>query len=138
MDKWQAQHYFWSSFGVNAYEEHSVPDDRKKTDYPRITYEAATSTFENIVSITASIWTRSTSWAAADGIANAIEFYIKNQGRKVTINSKEVAIPECIPIDGGYLRVFIGDTTFAQRMDDPEDDQIKRIIVNVQFEFMTD
>lgn len=135
MDKWEAQHYFWSSFGTDAYEEHSVPD---KAKFPRITYEAATSTFENIVSITASIWTRSTSWASADSIADAIEFYLKNQGRKVTINSKEIAIPLCIPIDGGYLRVFIGDTTFAQKMDDPEDDQIKRIVLNVQMEFMTD
>ena len=135
MDKWQAQHYFWSSFGVDAYEEHSVPD---KAPFPRITYEAATSTFENLVSITASIWTHSTSWASADSIAEAIEFYIKNQGRTVVINSQEVAIPICLPIDGGYLRIFIGDTTFAQKMDDPVDDQIKRIVLNVQMEFMTD
>lgn len=123
MDKWQAQHNFWSSFGVSAYEEHSVPDDKKKTDFPRITYEAATSTFENLVSITASIWTRTTSWTQADTLADQIEQYIKAMG--------------CPEIDGGRYRVFIGDTTFAQRMDDPEDDQIKRIVLNVNFEFMT-
>lgn len=120
MDKWQAQHDFWSSFGVDAYEEHSVPDGAK---FPRITYESASSVFESLVSITASIWTRSTSWATADALADTIERYIKNMG--------------CPEIKGGRYRVYIGDTTFAQKMDDPEDDQIKRIILNVTFEFMT-
>lgn len=120
MDKWQAQHDFWSSFGVNAYEEHSVPDG---AGFPRITYEAAMSTFENLVAITASIWTRSTSWTTADLLANQIESYIKSMG--------------CPEIEGGRYRVFIGNTTFAQKMDDPEDDQIKRIVINVTFEYMT-
>ncbi len=120
MDKWEAQHNFWNSFGVPAYEEHSVPDD---ATFPRITYESATSTFENLVSITASIWTRTTSWLQADTLADNIERYIKQMG--------------CPEIKDGRYRVFIGDTTFAQRMDDPNDDQIKRILLNVQFEFMT-
>ena len=122
MDKWQAQHDFWSSFGVPAYEEHSVPDDQRDT-FPRITYESATSTFEDLVSITASIWTRSTSWKQADLLSNAIEEHIKGMG--------------CPVIDDGRYRVFIGNTTFAQKMDDPNDDQIKRIVLNVTFEFMT-
>lgn len=122
MDKWQAQHDFWNSFGVPAYEEHSVPDD-KKDKFPRITYESATSVFETIVPITASVWTRSTSWARADEIADAIEQHIKSMG--------------CPEINGGRYRVFIGDTTFAQSMDDPNDDQIKRKLIQVNFEFMT-
>jgi len=120
MDKWQAQHEFWSSFGVPAYEEHSVPDG---APFPRITYEAATSVFESLVSITASIWIRSTSWADADALAEAIEEHIKNMG--------------CPEIKNGRFRVYIGNTTFAQRMDDPNDDQIKRIVINVTMEFMT-
>lgn len=120
MDKWQAQHSFWSSFGVPAFEEHSVPDG---TAFPYITYESAMSTFHNIVSITASIWTKSTSWESADTIANSIEQYIKTMG--------------CPEIDGGRYRVYIGMTTFAQKLNDPNDDQIKRILLNVNFEFMT-
>lgn len=120
MDKWQAQHEFWSSFGVPAYEEHSVPDG---APFPRITYESATSVFESLVSITASIWVRSTSWKDADALADAIEEHIKRMG--------------CPEINKGRYRVYIGDTTFAQKMDDPNDDQIKRIIINVTFEFMT-
>lgn len=120
MDKWQAQHDFWNRFGVPAYEEHNVPDD---ASFPRITYEAATGVFESLVSITASIWTRSTSWATADALADSIERYIKTMG--------------CPEIKNGRYRVYIGDTTFAQKMDDPADDQIKRILLNVTFEFMT-
>lgn len=122
MDKWQAQHDFWSSFGVPAYEEHSVPDSERNT-FPRITYESATGPFESLVSITASIWTRSTSWTTADVLANQIEQYIKHMG--------------CPEIEGGRYRVYIGDTTFAQKLDDPDDDQIKRILLNVTFEFMS-
>jgi hypothetical protein len=122
MDKWQAQNSFWNSFGIPAWEEHSVPDNQKNV-YPRITYEAATATFETLVPITASIWDKSTSWATADTLANTIESYIKSMG--------------CPEVEGGRYRVFIGDTTFAQKMDDPADDQIKRILLNVTFEFMT-
>ena len=120
MDKWEAQTAFWNSFDVPAYEEHSVPDD---APFPRITYEAATNVFESLVSITASIWTRSTSWVTADTLANTIERHIKSMG--------------CPVIDDGRYRVYIGNTTFAQKMDDPSDDQIKRIVLNVTFEFMT-
>lgn len=127
MDKWQVQDRFWNMFGVPAYEEHSVPDD---APFPRITYEAATAPFERLVSVTASIWTRSTSWATADRLADEIEHYIKHQGQNGT--------PVCMPIDGGYLRIYIGDTTFAQKMDDPNDDQIKRTLLNVTYEFMTE
>ena len=138
MDKWEAQHDFWNSFGVPAYEEHSVPDD---APFPRITYQASSSVFESPVPITASVWTKSTSWAQADSIADLIELYILNQGRSIQMPKGEgtitVNIPVCKPIDNGYMRIFIGDTTFAQKMDDPNDNQIKRTILNVNFEFMS-
>ena len=35
MDKQQAIHGFWSSFGITAYDENSVPDD---AELPYITY----------------------------------------------------------------------------------------------------
>lgn len=120
MDKWQAQTDFWNSFDVPAYEEHNVPD---KAAFPRITYEAATGVFESLISITASIWTRSTSWATADALADRIERYIKGMG--------------CPEIKDGRYRVYIPDGTYARKMDDPNDDQIKRIVLNVTFEFMS-
>ncbi len=120
MDKWQAQHQFWSSFGIPAYEENSVP---KGAEFPYITYQAVSSGFEAILTVSASVWTRTTSWTQADAKADEIERYIRSMG--------------CPEIDGGRYRVYIGDTTFAQSMGDPNDDQIKRKLLTVTFEFMT-
>lgn len=119
MDKWQAQHQFWSSFSIPAYEENSVPKD---PTFPYITYQAVSGGFEAILTVSASIWTRTTSWTQADAKADEIERYIRSMG-----------YPE---IDGGRYRVYIGDTTFAQSMGDPNDDQIKRKLLTVNFEFL--
>lgn len=119
MDKWQAQAAFWEKFGA-AYEENSVPDN---AGFPRITYNAAVNDIDNIVSVQASVWTRSTSWASADAITSAIEREIKSMG--------------CPIIEGGRYRVFIGNTPFAQKMGDPNDDLIKRVLISVNFEFLT-
>lgn len=119
IDKWQAQYEFWSAFGWPAYNEYSVPDDAQM---PYITYQASGGVFEQQAFITASIWTRSPSWEEADRKADEIEAYIRRMG--------------CPKIKGGRMRVYIGDTVFAQNMDDPNDDQIRRKILNVTFEFM--
>ena len=60
MDKMQAYHDFWSSFGWKAYDETSVPDIAV---LPYITYESATDSFGTQLSLNASLWSRSTSWA---------------------------------------------------------------------------
>jgi len=120
MDKWQFLQNFWSSFNLKAYDENSVPDD---AEMPYITYAASIADFEHPVSLTASLWYRSTSWAdisqKADEIAEAVCVF------KPPI------------IDGGRVRIWQGDTPFAQRMGDPEDDRIRRIVLNIMAEFMT-
>lgn len=118
MDKWQAIHNLWSSFGLAAYDENSVPDDAQ---YPYITYSSAISDFEDPVILTASIWYRTTSWAEAS--------------QKAVYISRMVSPYKMIPVDGGYLYVVKG-TPFAQRMRD-EDDLIKRIYIVLQAEFFT-
>lgn len=120
MDRWEALYYFWSSFDVPAYDETSVPSDAR---FPYITYQASVGPFEQIQNVTASVWTESRSWLQADTIADAIEKKIKEMG--------------CPPIRGGRYRVFIGDTPFAQNLGDPDNDLIKRKLINVEFEFMT-
>ena len=120
MDKWQAQYDFWSRFGWPAYDQYSVPDN---AELPYITYQGMGGTFEQLIPVTASIWTRSPSWEMADTKADEIEAYINRMGA-----------PE---VKGGRYRVYIGNTPFAQNMDDPSDDQIKRKVLNVMFEFMT-
>ncbi len=120
MDRWEALYDFWSSFSIPAYDETSVPSD---AEMPYITYQASVGPFEQLQNITASIWTKSRSWLEADQKADEIENYIKHMG--------------CPKINGGRYRVFIGDTPYAQNMGDPENDFIKRKLLNVVFEFMT-
>lgn len=119
LDKWQALQSFWQSFGLPAYDENTVP---QHAELPYITYEAKTANFENVLSLTASIYYRSTSWSEisqkAAEIASAIGY-----GSKI------------IPISGGYLRIAQG-APFAQRMSG-ENDSIRRMIINISCEFLT-
>lgn len=121
MDRWQALYIFWSSFGIPAYEENSVPED---ATYPYITFQAAVGGFESIILLNASIWDRTKQGTAfIDAKADEIERYIKNMG--------------CPRIEGGRYRVYASNT-FAQNMGDPDDRLIKRKVLTVNFEFMTD
>lgn len=123
MDKWEAQYNFWSSFGLPAYEENSVPDLRDIT-FPYITYEASANAFDEPVTVSASIWDKGPSWETVDKKADEIRRYIKYMG--------------CPKIDGGRYRVYTGESAFAQNMGDPDDDQIRRKLLSVTFEFMTE
>lgn len=109
-----------SDFNLPAYEENSVPIDAK---FPYITYQLVTDSFGNEVSITGSLWYRSTSW--------------------VDINAKTEEISKAIgfggiflPCDGGKIWIKRG-TPFAQNMGDESDDLIKRKYINVTAEFLT-
>lgn len=119
MDKWQALHRFWNSFNIPAYEVSSVPDD---AGYPRITYSAAIGSIDNDVQIDASVWDKSTSWGTVDGIVNQIE--------------SGITAMDCPVIEGGRYRVYKG-TPFAQRLGDT-DNEIRRTVLHVNFEFLTE
>lgn len=131
MNKAQAIHNFWNSFGIPAYDENSVPDkvpdgrgNMVPLTFPYITYGEAVSSIGNVVPLSASIWDRTSSWQnislKADEIAKRLgEFgYYK------------------LKLDEGYVW-FVQGNPFAQRMSDPNDDQIKRIYLNVLAEFLT-
>lgn len=119
MDKAQALHQFWSSFGVDAYDENSVPDN---AILPYITYNVATDSLGNVVSLHADLWDKSTSWRKVTQLSEEIAQKIK-QHNDYTIK-----------FDGGYI-YLCGGTPFAQRVGDPEKD-IKRIYINVQAEYL--
>jgi len=118
MDKAQATQKFWESFGLPAYDENTVPDGAA---LPYITYQVKTASIDEPVYPSASIWYKSRSWEAiskkADEIAEAIR-----------------QMPT-IKIDGGRMFVTTG-APFAQRMSD-EDDSIRRILLQVNIEFLT-
>lgn len=119
MDKYQALDSFWNSFGWPAYDEGTVPDD---APLPRITYSVVTDNLDNSVMIPASLWDKSMSWERiskkAEEIAQAL----------VTM------YPPAIKLDDGRLYLSKG-SPFAQRMQEPSDDTIRRIYLNVDAEF---
>lgn len=120
MDKWQSIHAFWSSFGIPAYDESSVPQDAQM---PYITYNASTAAIGGLVFLSASLWYMSFSWEGISKKASEIEDYIINMH------------PPTILIDEG--RVYITRSfPFAQRMSD-EDDRVRRILLNINVEFLT-
>lgn len=123
MDKSQALQEFWSSFGLQAFDEYSAYDERMNLPANYITYEVQTSNLGDPVSLTASLWYKSTSWAAITEKADAIAAYIGYGGK-------------IIPVTGGYLWVKLG-SPFAQRMPVDENDNIRRIILNIEADFLT-
>ena len=121
MDKAQALQKFWSSFGLPAYDELTVPQGAAM---PYITYEVATDSIDNAVALSASLWYNQMSWKditnKADEIARAI--YDMN--------------PVGIKIDNGRLYIS-PDTPFARRMNDDSDKAVRRIVLNITAEFLT-
>lgn len=121
MDKAQALQRFWESFGIPAYEQTTVPES---ATMPYITYSVSTDSLDNVVNMYASIWYHSTSWKDISEKTEQIARYI------VGMN------PPSIKFDGGRLYIAKG-TPFAQRMEDPNDDMIRRMYLNIQAEYLS-
>ena len=120
MTKAAAIYQFWSSFGLTAYEENTVPTDAV---FPYITYQLVTDSFDREVPVTASLWYRSESWTAINAKTEEISQKISRGGK-------------IIPCDGGAIWLKRGQP-FAHSMDDESDDLIKRKYLNITAEFMT-
>lgn len=126
MDFQQALDKFWNGFGVIAFQDDSVPDANQFEDmninpYPRITYSVSTNDFGVPTSMTASIWDRSTSWKTALGILKEVKNTLKNGGVQIHYNE-------------GVMWIKTG-TPFSSEMSDP-DDTIKRIVINIETEYL--
>lgn len=120
MNKVQALHQFWNSFGIPAYEETSVPDF---AIMPYITYKNATDSLENIVLLDANVWYRSNSWVEITEKVDEIAKDIKEFGFKV------------LTFSGGYIYLTPG-TPFAQSIEEASDHKIKKIYINVNAEYL--
>ena len=122
MTKGQAIQKFWESFGIPAYDETVVPDN---APFPYITYQVHTRSLDGWCITNASIWYRSYSW--------------KEISEKTEEISKAIAQmnPPSVKIDGGRLFITKG-VPFAQRMGDDSDDAIRRMLLNVNYEFLTE
>lgn len=120
MNKEQSLHKFWNSFDVPAYDSITVPDEMRNV-YPRITYNVVISEFGIPTALMASIWDKSTSWERITGIAEKIDSEVSNGGKMTEYTDGMIWIKKGTP--------------FMSRMADP-DDTIRRIIVNVEIEYL--
>ena len=120
MTKAAAIYQFWNSFGLTAYEENTVPTD---ADFPYITYQLVTDSFDREIPLTASIWYRSESWTGINAKTDEISQKISRGGK-------------IISCDGGAIWLKRGQP-FAQNMGDESDDLIKRKYLNITADFIT-
>ena len=120
MTKAAAIYQFWNSFGLNAYEENTVPTDAA---FPYITYQLVTDSFDREIPLTVSILYRSESWTEINAKTEEISQKISRGGKIVSC-------------DGGAIWLKRGQP-FAQNMRDESDDLIKRKYLNITAEFMT-
>lgn len=118
MDNEQAYKAFWASFGLNAYDENTVPES---ASLPYITYEYAENGFDDgEIALTANLWDGGKSWGYLTKIVNNIKHAIGYEG--VTLRTDE-----------GYIWIK-RRSPFAQRTGDPNDN-IRRIMINISVEF---
>lgn len=122
-NKEQTLQTLWSSFGLTAYDESTVPTGKNAPAFPYITYSVAVDSIGNSVPLTASLWYRSSSWKAATEKSEQI-------GADIGLGGK------LLHYDGGALWIKRG-TPFAQRMADDSDDMIRRVYLNIEAEFIS-
>lgn len=120
MTKAAALQNFFESFGLQAFEENSVPSGEA---YPYITYNLSTGSFDEEIPLSASLWYRDSSWVNANAKSEEISAAIGMGGKML----------HC---DGGAIWIKRG-SPFSQSMGDPEDDLIKRKYINITAEFFT-
>ena len=124
MDKEQALQSFWSSFGLTAYDDRTVPTGDNAPAFPYNTYELSTDELDHPLTLTASLWYRSSSWQDITAKCHEIERYIGEYGHRV------------IELSNGFLYIT-KEHPFAQRMGDDSDDMIRRIVLQIKAEFLT-
>lgn len=122
MDIYQAFQNFWESFGIDAYDENTVPTGNLRPELPYITYNVVVSYFNRPTMVHASVWYYGTSWKPITEKMKEIEAVFDNGGKFI----------EC---DNGAIWMKKG-RPFAQRMSDPND-MIRRFYINVEAEFIT-
>ena len=128
MTKAAAINEFWNSFGLKAFEENTLLDVdenglEKEPEFPYITYQLVTDSFDREVVATASIWYRTTGWTAINAKTEEISTHIGRGGK-------------IIKCDGGCIWIKRGQP-FAQNMGDESDDLIRRKYINTVAEFIT-
>lgn len=119
MNNIQALNAFWNGFGLKAYDENSVPDTAQ---LPYITYETTDDSFGNSLALSASLWYRSSSWSDITEKEQEISDFITRGGRMIAYDDGAMWMQKASP--------------WAQRLEEPSDDMIRRIVLNITVEFL--
>lgn len=122
MTKAAAIYQFWAGFGLDAYEENSVPTGDSAPAFPYLTYELITSGDLDRVQASASLWYRGTSWTPANA--------------KVEEISEAIGGGVVVPCDSGGI-IIRKAAPFAQSMGDDSDNMIKRKVLAVEYLYST-
>lgn len=123
MNKEQAIHKFWSSFGWTAIDEQSAYDTEMEINYPYISYSVSVASLDEPVVLDADLWDRSTSWKRVTEKSEEIAEYITKMSP--------------MPLDKGYMWI-VKNAPFAQRMaEDTGLADVRRVHITVTAEFMT-
>ena len=119
MNKAQTLQAFWSGFSLPTYDENTVPDDAKM---PYITYEVKDDSIGTTCMLSASLWYHSNSWAEITAKEQEIADFITRGGRMIAY-------------DGGAMWIQ-RDNPWAQRMGDPNDKSIRRMVLSILIEYL--
>ena len=117
MDKIQALHNFWSSFGLKAYDESTVPDDAQM---PYITYECNVGDYGEDVASSASVWYYGDSWKPIENKMTEIDERLKDGGATIGYDGGNIWIKKSSP--------------YRSRVED-SNDMVRRYLVNVMIEY---
>lgn len=123
MNKEQALHSFWSSFGILAFEENTVPTGDDAPEFPYITYTFAASEMGQNVLLNSSLWYRSESWVSINEKAEEVFDRIGKGGFLVRFDEGAIWLKKGSP--------------FVQNMGDETDNLIKRKLFNISAEYLT-
>ena len=118
LDKWSAQKVYWSSFGLPAYQEDTVPDDAKM---PYLTYQPVNGQLGGTLNASAHLYYRGTSWTAI----------------MQEVTQMEKAIDRQMFIDGGIMKIRKPLSNFAQPMPESADKKVRRMMLTVEIEFLS-
>lgn len=127
MDALQTLNAFWGGFDLPAFDENTVPDEKDRVErfgqaFPYLTYEAAKDSFGDPIAQTANLWYRSSGWGEITAKEQEISDFITRGGRMIAYDDGAMWIQKASP--------------WAQRLEEPSDDMIRRIVLNITIEFM--
>lgn len=127
LTKEQSLYQFWSGFGVQAFEENSVPSGKDSPSFPYLTYQASFDSFGGEVQLTASLWDRDREGYSA---------LLRNSKKAEEISANIGRGGIILNCDNGAIWIKRG-SPFAQNMGDETDNLIKRKYLNITAEFLT-